>query len=46
MPEQQVFFELGAMAPMAQRRPSKSYRRPMSGSTEGLKVPMTQLAGM
>ena len=46
MPEQQVFCEAGAMAPMAQRLPSRSYKRPMSGSTDGLKVPMTQLAGM
>ena len=43
IPEQHVLSEAAPAPPIAQRRPSRSYRRPMSGSTAGVKVPMTQL---
>ncbi len=44
IPEQQVFCDCGTMAPMAQRRPRRSYTRAISGSTAGLKTPRMQLA--
>ena len=44
MPEQHVFSDAGPVPPIAQRRPRRSYIRATRGSTEGEKVPMTQLA--
>ena len=44
MPEQHVFSDADPVPPIAQRRPRRSYIRATRGSTEGEKVPKTQLA--